>query len=158
MAITKNSKFKQGFYHPKNPEKLIGMDVPFFRSGIERDFFKFLDDNPNVIKWASEPFPIPYFDKIKKKTRNYFVDNYVEIKEGNIISKYLIELKDHKETKTPDPSSKKKKATLLYEQATWVTNNCKWQSCHEFCVKNNMKFLLFGHSKKEGFTPVNLDF
>jgi hypothetical protein len=67
-------------------------------------------------------------------------------------------LKDHKETKKPDPRAKKKKATLVLEQSTWVTNNAKWKTTIQFCKKNNMEFLLLAHSKKDGFVPVSLDF
>jgi hypothetical protein len=70
----------------------------------------------------------------------------------------LIELKDHKETKQPDPKSKKKKSTLLYEQCQWVTNNCKWRYAKKFAEQNKCEFLLLAHSQKDGFYPVKLDF
>jgi hypothetical protein len=154
----RNFKYKQGFFHPKNQEKLIGQEIPFYRSSIELEFMKFCDDNPKVIKWASEPYGIRYYDPIKRSNRRYFFDNYVEIKEGDIIKKYLIELKSEKETKKPDPRAKKKKATLLIEQSTWVTNNAKWKYATKYCKDNNMEFLLLAHNKKDGFTPVKLDF
>jgi hypothetical protein len=158
LGLNKNPRYKQGFYHPKNPEKLIGHDVPFYRSGIELEFMRFCDNNMKVVKWASEPFSIKYHDPVKRSDRQYFVDNYVEIKEGDKIKKYLIELKSEKETIKPDPRSKKKKAALLVEQCTWVTNNAKWKYAIKFCEKNDMEFLLLGYNKKDGFIPVNLDF
>jgi hypothetical protein len=158
LPLQKNSKYRQGYYKCRNIEKLIGHDVPMYRSGIELEFMKFCDTNPKVVRWGSENYQVPYYDPIKRKNRLYFVDNYVEILEGNIVKKYLIELKDHKETKKPDPRAKKKKATLVLEQSTWVTNNAKWKTTIQFCKKNNMEFLLLAHSKKDGFVSVSLDF
>lgn len=158
IPLSKNRKWKQGYYHPKNGEKYLGFDVPCYRSGIELEFFRWLDNNDSVLKWGSENIQVPYFDTIKRKQRLYFVDNYVEILEGNNIKKYLIELKDHKETKKPDPRAKKKKATLLAEQFTWQNNTDKWRYAIKFAEERNMKFLLLGHSKKDGFVPVKLDF
>ena len=158
LPLQRNSKYHQGYYKCRNPDKLIGHDVPMYRSGIELEFMKFCDTNSKVIRWGSESVVVPYFDPVKKTNRQYFTDNYVEILEGDIIKKYLIELKCHKETQKPDPRSKKKKATLVLEQSTWLTNNAKWRSAIKFCEKNGMQFLLLGHTKKEGFVPVNLDF
>jgi hypothetical protein len=157
LSYNINPKYKQGFYHPKNTEKYLGTDVPFYRSSIEAKFMAWCDNTPNVLKWASEAISIPYYDKIKKRSRLYYIDNYVEILEGSTIKKYLIELKDHKETKKPDPRSKKKKSTLLIEQSQWITNNCKWASAKAFAEKNGMEFLLFAHDKS-GFSSVKLDF
>lgn len=158
LPLQRNSKFKQGFYHAKNPEKLIGHDIPAYRSGIELEFMKWCDHNDKVIKWGSECVKVPYRDTAQRKDRLYFVDNYVEILEGNVVKKYLIELKDIKETQKPDPRSKKKKATLLTEQFKWQNNTDKWKFAIKYAKDRNMEFLLLGHSKKEGFVAVNLDF
>lgn len=158
IGLNRNTKFHQGIFKPQNPNKYIGFQPPFFRSSIEAKFMKFCDDNPNVIRWSSETITVPYFDKVKKKARTYYVDNYVEIMEGNVLKKYLVELKDHKETKKPVSKSGKKKTTLLYEQATWTTNCCKWKAAHEFSKQKGFEFLLLGHSEKDGFSMVKLDF
>jgi 1,4-alpha-glucan branching enzyme len=156
--LKRNFKYKQGYFHPENIEKYIGYDIPIYRSGIELDFMRWCDKNTKVKRWGSENIQIPYYDPVKKKNRLYFVDNYVEIYEGNILKKYLIELKDHKETTKPDPRSKKKKTTLLVEQTTWLTNTAKWRESIKFCNKHGFEFLLLAHSKKDGFLPVKLDF
>jgi len=158
LGLQRNKKYNQGYYHPKNPEKLIGYDVPIYRSGIELEFMKWLDFNEKVVRWSSEGVTVKYYDPIKKKNRLYFTDNYVEILENGNLKKYLIELKDYKETKKPDNNGKKKKAALLIEQCTWVTNNAKWKYAMKYCEDNDMEFLLLAHSKKDGFTPVKLDF
>jgi 1,4-alpha-glucan branching enzyme len=154
----RNSKFKQGYYHPKNIEKLIGHDIPMYRSGIELEFMRWLDSNDKVVRWSSEGVTLQYYDPMKKRQRTYFTDNYVEIQEGDSIKKYIIELKSEKETRKPDPRSKKKKAALLIEQSTWITNNAKWKYATKFARDHNMEFLLLAHTKKDGFVPVKLDF
>lgn len=158
LGLVRNPKFYQGYFKPQNPEKYIGKEVPIYRSGIELKFFKFLDTNPNVQRWNSEGITIPYYDKVRSKWRTYYVDNYVEIMEGTILKKYLIEIKPMKETKEPKASKGKKKSSLLYEQATHITNTCKWAFAMDFCKKHNMDFLLLGYSEKEGFTHVKLNF
>lgn len=159
LPLQKNSKFRQGFYHPKNSDKLIGIDVPVYRSGIELKFFQWLDNTDTVIRWSSEGITVPYYDRIKKKNRTYYVDNYVEIREGEKIKKYLIELKDLRETIKPDRTNrKKKKSTLLAEQVRWENNMDKWKYAKAYAHNHNMDFLVLAHSQKDGFTPVKLDF
>lgn len=155
LGLKRNSKFRQGFYRLKNPSKYIGRDVPVYRSGIELKFFNWVDGNDNILEWVSEGIKIPYYDSIQKKNRLYYTDAYVKIKEGDKVKRYIIEIKDLKETVKPDPKSKKKKTTLLYEQLKFTNNTSKWLFADEFCKKNNMEFLLLGFSKKDGFQRVN---
>ena len=157
LGLKRDKRFHQGYYRPKNAEKYIGKVQPIYRSGIELKFFKFCDDNPNITKWSSENIVIPYYDKVTNKWRKYYVDNFVEIREGNAIKKYLIELKDIKETKRPEAKRGKKKSTLLYEQATYETNMCKWSFANKFCKDHKMEFLLFGYSLNKGFEAVKLN-
>lgn len=158
LGLIKNPKYHQGFFVPKNPEKYIGKDPPIYRSGIELKFFKFLDTNPNVLKWISEGVTIPYFDRVRSKWRTYYVDNYVEILENDVVKRYLIEIKPLKETKKPESKKGKKKSTLLLEEATYQTNVCKWSFALEFCKKHKLDFLLLGYTEKDGFVSVKLDF
>lgn len=159
LGLKRDYRFHQGYYKPKYPSKYIGKEPPIYRSGIELKFFKFCDDSDNVVKWSSEPLGIPYFDPIANRHRKYYVDNFVEIKEGNIIKRYLIEIKSIKETKKPVKSKGKKKSSLLFEEATFTTNMCKWISANQFCKDNKMEFLLLGYSIKNGFEsiPLNLN-
>lgn len=156
--LKRNPKFHQGYFKPNFPSKYIGKELPIYRSGIEKKFFLFLDNNPKVLRWSSEPFPIPYFDSVKNKNRNYYIDAYVEILEGREVKRYLVELKDHKETKKPDPKSKKKKSALIFEQLTYETNCCKWRFAITFAEQHQCEFLLISHSQNDGFLPVKLDF
>lgn len=155
LGLKRDNRFHQGFYNPKSPEKYSGKEIPIYRSGIELKFFKFCDDNPNVVKWSSEPFPIPYFDNVTHKWRKYYIDNFVEILEGNIIKKYLIEIKDIKEARPPTKRKGKKKTTILFENARYETNKCKWSFAMKFCKEHKMEFLLLGYSLKNGFEKVD---
>tara|TARA_R110000824_G_scaffold15122_7_gene63865 strand:- start:2691 stop:3137 length:447 start_codon:yes stop_codon:yes gene_type:complete len=133
-------KFKQGIFIPKNRKKFIGESAQY-RSGLELKFFRFCDDNPNVVKWGSENVVIPYISPLDNKTHRYFVDNYVEIKEGSVITKYLIEIKPFSQTSAPT-TKYRKKAHLLYEQKAFAVNTSKWRAAKEYCSKHRLKFLI----------------
>lgn len=156
LGLKRDRRFKQGIFKPENPSKVIGNNPIIYRSSIERKFCKFCDTNPNVLKWSSEEIVIPYYDTVSKKNRKYYVDNFVMIKEKDTVKKYLIELKDIKETREPVKKRGKRKTTLLYEQMTYQTNLCKWKKAVEFCKNHNLEFLLIGYSKKNGFEQVKL--
>jgi len=47
------SRFAQGPYTVKNPTKYVGKGTPRYRSGWELSFMRFLDNNDNVMQWAS---------------------------------------------------------------------------------------------------------
>lgn len=131
-------KYKQGTYRPINTEKFIGKTATY-RSGLELKFFLFCDKNPNVLKWGSENIVIPYISPIDKRRHKYYVDNYVVIKEGDQIVKYLIEIKPDKQTRPPTTKYRKKEH-LIYEQKQYVINASKWKSAREYCSKHNLVF------------------
>ena len=137
----RNSKFKQGHYHPKNGHKLIGHDVPFYRSSLELKFMRWCDNNDKVLRWGSENVSVKYWDRLRKKQRTYFIDNYVEIREGNIIKKYLIEIKPKKQTIKP-VLKKQNKSVFLHEQTSWCENCDKWDWARKFAANNDMEFLI----------------
>ena len=122
---SKNPKFHQGYYSPINPNKYIGKGPIVYRSGLELKFMRWCDKTDTILRWSSESIPIPYYDTIQKKKRHYYVDNFVEIQEGNIIKRYLVEIKPYKQTLEPNQSKKRKKSSLLYEQMQWATTNDK---------------------------------
>jgi hypothetical protein len=143
LPLKKDSRFKQGFYAPKNPSKYIGkLDNIIFRSGLELKLFRWADNNVNVLEWNSEEFAIPYFDSLQRKNRKYFIDSYVKIKEGDKIKKYLIEVKPWKQTQEPKATKNKKKSNLLYEQVAWKNNCDKWSFAREFAKKHGMDFII----------------
>jgi hypothetical protein len=101
------------------------------------------DKTDTIKRWSSESIPIPYYDPITKKQRKYYVDNYVEILEGTIIKKYLVEIKPHKQTMEPKATKGKSKSNLLYEQTQWITNSQgKWPAGREFAKKHGAEFII----------------
>ena len=87
--------YKQGFFRPKHPKKYIGDPTNIvFRSGWEKRVMQSLDENLNVVRWASEEIIIPYISPIDNRPHRYFVDFYVEAKlaDGSI-KKMLLEVK-----------------------------------------------------------------
>lgn len=138
--LKKDPRYHQGIYKPINKDKFVGTTC-IYRSGLELKFMRFCDNNPNVIKWGSECVVIPYYSTVDNKWHKYYVDNFVHIREGNAIKKYLVEIKPHK--KTQPPSTKyRKKSHLLYEQMEWQTNNCKWDSARAFSKKIGFEFII----------------
>lgn len=85
---------------------------------------------------------VPYYDKVQRKNRTYYIDNYVVIKEGDRLVKYLVEVKPSKQTVAPNPKSRMKKASLLFEQAQFLTNTCKWDAATEYASKIGAKFII----------------
>ena len=111
MNLQKNNKYRQGIFTPKNKEKFKG-EYAIYRSGLELKFMRFCDENTNVLLWSSEQVIVPYISPLDGRAHKYYVDNFVIIKEGDQIKKYLIEIKPSKQTIPPlltttDPSSLK---------------------------------------------------
>jgi hypothetical protein len=139
----KNSKFIQGIYTPIHKEKYVGLSSPVYRSKLERDFFLFFDQNPNVTAWVSEGIVVPYFFNVDNKVHKYYVDLIAAIKnpDGTTL-KYLIELKPHAQTLPPIQSDRKRSSTVLYENLMYQKNQCKWKAASEYAAKRGMKFVV----------------
>lgn len=133
-----NSKYRQGIFRPINVEKFIGTKA-IYRSGLELKFMRFCDSNINVIRWGSENIIVPYISPLDGKVHRYFVDNYVVIKEGLNIIRYLIEIKPSSQLKIP-ATKYKKKEHLIYEQSMYVVNQAKWAAAAAYALKNNCIF------------------
>jgi len=133
-------KWRQGIFVPKNVDKFIGSKA-IYRSGLELKFFRFCDDNKNVVKWGSENVIVPYYSPLDNKGHRYYVDNYIEILEGRKLTKYLVEIKHSRETKPPKTKYRNRKH-LLYEQKTFVTNQAKWEAARKYSKKRGYKFII----------------
>ena len=144
----KDERYKQGIFKPMNPDKFIGK-AAISRSSYERKFFIWADQNPNVLEWGSENIIVLYKSPVDEKYHRYYVDNYVVIKEGTKIKRYLIEIKPFSQTQPPKPSNRKKKSTVLYENLQWVVNQAKWEAAKKFAASHNAEFLLL--TEKELF-------
>jgi len=64
--------------------------IPEYRSSWELKLYKFLDGNPDVEWWSTEPFAIPYISPKDNKPHRYFPDALVKFVDGR---KFLIEVK-----------------------------------------------------------------
>ncbi len=127
-----------GKYKPRYPEKYRGdVENIVFRSSWELKFFRDCDLNPNVIEWASEEIAIPYKKPGSKKPggiHKYYPDVYmlVQNREGDL-TRYLIEIKPHKEAALSSKSS-------LYDKLAIVINEAKWKAAVSFCDKYGFVF------------------
>ena len=116
-------KWRQGIFVPNNQDKFIGTKATY-RSGLELKFFRFCDTNLNVLEWGSENIVVPYKSPLDNRHHKYYVDNFVVIREGNEVKKYLVEIKPYSQTKKPQTKYRKKQH-LIYEQKAYVTNTLK---------------------------------
>jgi hypothetical protein len=78
--VKPNGRYKSGKFVPRKPEKYIG-DIHniIYRSSWEGRFCLYCDQNPNIIKWSSEPVQIEYWNPIDKKTHTYHPDYYIKV-------------------------------------------------------------------------------
>lgn len=134
-------------YTPVNKEKYMGKTrFAVCRSSWELVLCRYLDSNPSVLQWKSEPFGIPYFDPTQRdkknhlKKRMYYPDFIAKIKNNNKLQIWLIEVKPYKETMPPKTTAKKKKKTLLREARTWEINQAKWKAAINYCNRKGWKF------------------
>jgi hypothetical protein len=145
--MSRDRKYHQGFFHPRNPEKYLGdVNNIIYRSSWELKFMQWCDRNPNVLNYASEEIKIKYFDPVKQKMRHYFPDFLIKIKEQTgDIKKYLIEVKPKKQMVEPKQRSRVTKA-YLNEFYTFQINKAKWQAAEEFCKDNMLEFKIITES------------
>lgn len=139
LNLQRNTNYKQGVFYPSNVEKFVSKDnKAIYRSGLELDYFRILDKNPNVIKWGSEEVVVPYF--FENKWHKYYVDLFVVFKFGESVKKYFIELKPYSQTIEPKPSKRKKQMSMLYEAKQWAKNQAKWKAATDYAKKNGWEF------------------
>ena len=134
------SRFSQGYYPLKNPDKYVGKDPAKvrFMSSWEYHMHEFLDNNPNVLKWSSESLAIPYLKPTDGKIHTYYPDYMVQYvnKDGEIVNE-VIELKPAGQTRQ---SRSKNPNHKLYENLQYAVNMAKWQACQQYCDSHGYKF------------------
>jgi len=138
-----SKKYYQGIFTPKNPQKYIG-DVSkiVYRSGWERKYMDYCDENPAILQWNSEDAIIPYLSPLDNKWHKYHIDFYIKYKErsGNI-GQSFIEIKPYKETLEPKKGKKRQK-TYMNEVITYLRNQAKWKYARQFAKKKGCKFIV----------------
>lgn len=140
--------YKQGFFSPKFPKKYIGDPTNIvYRSGWEKRVMQSLDENTNVLRWASEEIVVPYISPIDNRPHRYFVDFYVEARavDGSI-KKMLLEVKPAAQTQPPK-SPKRKTKRYISEVMTYGVNEAKWRAAQEFCKDKGWEFRLITESE-----------
>jgi len=152
LPLKKDDKFRQGLFKPKNTAKYVGKGMPVYRSGWELKFFRWCDDNPNVVEWASESVIIPYTSPMDGRVHRYYTDGVIAIKELDKIVKYIIEIKPSSQLNVP-VKGKKRSSTINYENYRFIQNQSKWKAARTWCEKHGYKFLILtekelGLSKK----------
>jgi hypothetical protein len=139
--MPRDSRYHQGFFHPRNPEKYMGNPNNIvYRSSWELKFMQWCDRNPNILRYGSEEFCIPYYNPVKQKVCRYFPDFMIEVLESNNKKqKYVIEIKPKKQTMPPVKGNKKTK-TFINEMNTYAVNQSKWNTIQEWCKDHMIKF------------------
>jgi hypothetical protein len=131
----------KSIYKPSHPEKYLGNSSNIIcRSSWERQFCRYCDVNPNIVKWASEEFSIPYISPVDGRRHRYYPDFLIEVKEkSGKLKKYVIEIKPKKQTLPP---VKKKRVTkgFISEAKTYAVNQAKWKAAVDFCKDNLIEF------------------
>jgi hypothetical protein len=131
----------KSIYKPSHPEKYLGNSNNIIcRSSWERQFCRYCDVNPNIVKWASEEFSIPYISPVDGRPHRYYPDFLIEVKEkSGKLKKYVIEIKPKKQTLPP---VKKKRVTkgFITEAKTYAVNQAKWKAAVDFCKDNLIEF------------------
>lgn len=130
-----------GWFTPRNPKKYRGdASNIVYRSSWELRVMKYLDEQPNVIWWASEELPIPYKSPIDQKIHRYFPDFIAKIRQKDKEVTVIMEVKPFKQTQLP--TQKRKTQKFLQEVATYAVNQEKWRAADLFCKEHGWKFML----------------
>ena len=129
------SKFAQGIYTPKNPEKYVGKHAPKYRSGWEMTFMTFCDSNKNVLYWASEAIKIPYRSPLDGKIHQYIPDFFVvyQNKSGQKVAE-MVEIKPKKQSLIESRTASAK------DRAIVAVNHAKWASAMAYCKSQGYTF------------------
>lgn len=126
--------FRQGNYTIKNAEKYVGRGTPRYRSGWELTFMMFLDNNDNILQWASESIAIPYRNPITGKQSMYIPDFLVTYRGPNNTTRAeLIEIKPKKQSLVESKMSSKDRAIV-------AVNYAKWDSATKWARRNGLTF------------------
>lgn len=124
--VSKNSKYKQGYYDARRSTKYRGPSLLIpYRSSYEYRFILYCENNPNVVEWSYETLKIPYKDPTGK-LHNYYMDFIVKYKNG---STYLIEVKPYTQT-------------LPQRNAAYRKNSLKWEAAKNYANERGFTFMI----------------
>lgn len=129
------SRFAQGKYSLKHPEKYMGNREPTYRSSWEFAFCRFCDEHPNVTQWASESIKIPYRNPLTGKKTIYVPDFLVAFTDAK--GKSRVELI---EVKPENQSRRDKLGKSRVNQAHWIVNQAKWEAAAHWSKSKGIFF------------------
>lgn len=128
------SKFAQGVFEVKNPQKYVGKGKPRYRSGWEWTFMQFCDNNESILQWASESVAIPYRHPLTGKMTQYIPDFLVQYRtRANTVVTELIEIKPKKQSVIESKASQRDKAIV-------AVNYAKWDAAQKWARRNGLVF------------------
>lgn len=128
------SKWAQGQYQIKNPQKYVGKRVPRYRSGWEHAFMRFCDNNEHILQWASESIIIPYRHPLTGKMTNYIPDFLITYRtRDNRMVAEVIEIK-------PKGQSIVEEKMKSRDRAVVAINYAKWDAATKWCKKQGLLF------------------
>lgn len=129
-----SSKFSQGVYTPRNPNKYVGKGQIIYRSSWENQFCIFLDSNDSILEWASEALRIPYRHPLTGKQTTYVPDFLIRYRNANnqVITE-LIEIKPHGQSVLKEGMNQNQRATI-------AVNMAKWEMARKWCHRQGIKF------------------
>ena len=137
------SKYHQGKYVVKNPEKYMGDPTNvIFRSSWERKYMIWCDNTSSVIYWQSEETIVPYRCATDNKWHRYYLDFRIQVKnkEGNLKT-YLVEIKPLAQTIPPKYPGKQTK-WYLNESLTFMKNQSKWDAAKAYARDRGWEFVV----------------
>lgn len=129
------SKWAQGRFNLKNPDKYLGNRTPIYRSSWEFVFMKTCDEHPSIIKWANESIKIPYRNPFTGKYTIYVPDFFISYMDAKGKQhNELIEVKPKNQTSFAEAKNSKK------DKAHVILNTAKWEAANHWCKQNGITF------------------
>jgi hypothetical protein len=130
-----------GRFVPRNPAKYVGdYKNIIYRSSWECRVMNWLDQNDDIISWASEEIIIPYVSPVDNRYHRYFPDFVVKVRtKTGVMKTMMLEVKPKKQTIQPIV---RKRVTKQYinEVTTYVVNEAKWKAANEYCLDRGWEF------------------
>lgn len=141
--LSPKSKYSQGYFKPKYPEKYLGnVENIIFRSGLEKRWFSYFDNHPSIISWNCEEFIVRYLNPIDNKLHRYYIDVYIKYKtKKNEIREAIIEIKPLTQVKKPVmPKSNRKTRGFVYAVNQYIVNVSKWNTAKLVAEEKGIEF------------------
>jgi hypothetical protein len=129
------TKFAQGKFVLKHPDKYVGNRSPTYRSSWEWAVMNMCDNNPSIAKWASEAIKIPYRCPLTGKQTIYVPDFFV-----NYIDKNGKQHAEVWEVKPASQAIREKVGKNKMNQAHYIKNMAKWEAARAWCSQQGIMF------------------